>query len=63
MTETRFLLVTLKGKPVHEFESPEAASEWARKRKESANLYGRYCPSLTLLKRTTTVVEEILDYV
>lgn len=61
MTSERFLLMTAQGRSVREFESPEAARNWAQKRKESAD--GYYCPDLILIKKTTTTVEEILDYV
>ena len=61
MTSIRFLLVTAQGRLVREFESAQAARIWAQKRKESAD--GYYCPDLILVKKTTTVVEEILDYV
>ena len=60
MTSERFLLITAQGRPVREFESPEAARTWALKRKDKAQ---GYCPELVLIKKTTTVVEEILDYV
>jgi hypothetical protein len=61
MTSEQFLLMSAQGRPVREFESPDAARHWAQKRKESAD--GYYCPNLILIKKTTTVVEEILDYV
>lgn len=43
-----------------EFESPEAAQAWARQRRKQAK---GAVSDLILIKRVTTVVEEILDYV
>lgn len=59
MTSERFLLVTAQGRPVREFESHEAARNWAWMRKQRDG----FVPELILIKKTTTVVEEILDYV
>ena len=65
MTSERYLLITAQGRHVREFESPEAARTWAQKRIEKLNLigYSGILPDLILIKKTTTVVEEILDYV
>lgn len=60
MSNERFVLVTAHGHAVIEFDTPEKARRWAQERKDKAQ---GYCPELVLIKKTTTVVEEILNYV
>ena len=62
MVTERFLLITAQGREVMEFESTRMAYKWAQERKDKAQ---GWCPELILIliRKTTTVVEEILDYV